>query len=344
MFTKENVLEKLKIIAYISNAIFLAAHIMYLSIFLYVGKRTMTIFNICSILFYLIMFILIYREHLLVYAYLFIPEIIAHMTVATIICGYSAGFQECLLGLVSLVFFCGYFAKKINKSIHPTIFSLIIVIDYLAIFIYSRVYKTGVAVFTRRKDSFLYAFHSIVTFTFVIGYLSLLTFYCYKLENKIIKDSSTDNLTKIPNRNALYSFFNKIEGVRDQYLLAIFDIDDFKKFNDKNGHICGDYVLKEIARIANENSREDFVARWGGEEFVVISRIEDDYEKTCEKIDGIRKAIDQFEFVYGRKKLHSTITIGVSKYHDNFTIDEWIKQADKKLYVGKKNGKNQLVK
>ena len=344
MFTKESVLGRLKLIAYLSNTIFLIAHILYLSIFLYVGQEVMIIFNICSILFYLVMYILIKYNHLIIYASLFIPEIVAHMTTATITCGFSAGFQECLIGLLSIVFFCGYFSKKINKNTHPVLFSILIVIDYLVIFIYSRNVKGGMDVFTRRMDSILYIFHIIITFTFAISFLAVLTHYCLRLENKIMKDSSTDRLTQIPNRNALYAFFNQIEEVRHQYVLAIFDIDDFKKFNDKNGHICGDYVLKEIAKIANDNSEDDFVARWGGEEFVVISRIEEDYNKTCEKIDKIRKSIDEYKFKYGRKTLHSTITVGVSEYHENFTIDEWIKLADKNLYSGKKNGKNQLVK
>lgn len=343
MFTKGSIFERLKNIGYFSNIVFVLTHILYLSIFIYAKENIMLIFNFCSITFYLLLFLLIKYEHLILYAVLFIVEIIAHMTTATIICGYSAGFQECLIGLISVVFFCGYFTKKVDKNMHPVISSLLIVGIYISLFIYSRVYNKHAAVFTRRMDSILYVFHIVITFTFTIGFLSILTVYCHKLETKILKDSSTDNLTQIPNRNALYSFFDKIDGSRDQYVLAIFDIDDFKKFNDKNGHICGDYILKEIAKIASDNSEDDFVARWGGEEFIIISRIDGDYQNTCDKIDRIRKSISDYKFKYGKKTLHSTITIGVSIYHDNFSIDDWIKQADIKLYSGKRNGKNQLV-
>ena len=191
-------------------------------------------------------------------------------------------------------------------------------------------------------STILFIFHIIIVFSFSTGFLWVLVNYTVKLDKKVRDESETDKLTNIPNRKGLENYFNKINGQENNYLLAFFDIDNFKVFNDINGHICGDYVLKEIARIAKENSIDDYVSRWGGEEFVVISKIEENLEETYQKIDNIRSSVEQFEFKYGRKKLKSTITIGIASFEEGFTLDKWINKADKKLYYGKHHGKNQI--
>ena len=184
---------------------------------------------------------------------------------------------------------------------------------------------------------------SIACHSIYITFLAILTSYTVLLEKRIEKQSTTDRLTNIPNRNGLNDYFVRIGESKDNYMIAIFDIDNFKKFNDKNGHLCGDYVLKEIARIASENSKDDFVSRWGGEEFVVIAKIDESIEKTISKIDRIRETIENYEFNYDNKKLKSTVTIGVAEYDNYASIDDWIKSADEKLYQGKHNGKNKTV-
>ena len=101
--------------------------------------------------------------------------------------------------------------------------------------------------------------------------------------------------------------------------------------------------MKQIANIAVNNSKDDFVSRWGGEEFVVIAKIDESIEKTISKIDRIRETIENYEFNYDNKKLKSTVTIGVAEYDNYASIDDWIKTADEKLYQGKHNGKNKTV-
>jgi diguanylate cyclase (GGDEF)-like protein len=129
-------------------------------------------------------------------------------------------------------------------------------------------------------------------------------------------------------------------GDKSNYYLSIFDIDDFKVVNDEYGHICGDHMLVEIAEIAKNNSTEDFVSRFGGEEFIVITKIDDEAIK---KIEDIRKKIEEHVFKFNGIDLHATITIGVAKYDEGMSIDEWIIQADKRLYDGKTSGKNKVV-
>ena len=141
----------------------------------------------------------------------------------------------------------------------------------------------------------------------------------------------------------MFNYYNRIHGQEANYIVAIFDIDDFKHFNDINGHLCGDYVLYQVAKIANDNSPNDFVSRWGGEEFVIISKIEDDIESTLKKLDRIRENINKHNFIYNNKRLKTTITIGAALFDNDESLEFWIKRADNKLYEGKQSGKNKTV-
>ena len=99
-------------------------------------------------------------------------------------------------------------------------------------------------------------------------------------------------------------------------------------------------MLFEIAEIAKNNSLDDFVSRFGGEEFVVITRIDDN---ALNKIEDIRRKIEEHVFNFNNLNLHATVTIGVSKYDKGMSIDDWIMSAYKRLYAGKTSGKNKVV-
>lgn len=330
-------------ICYFSNVLFLLCHILYLFIFLSFKAMMLVYINCFSIGFYLLIFLLIKNRSLNLYSYSVAIEIAAYMTSATIICGFGFGFELCFIGLTILAFFASYFSKFGKKLIKPLPIGLGYMILYIFVFVITKFVNPYPYDFPLILKDVLYIAHSIVVFIFVLFFMYIITNYILRLEKNIIRESEIDKLTQVANRNALNGFFNNLGNEKNHYLAAIFDIDSFKQFNDVNGHLCGDYVLKEIARIAKENSDDDFVSRWGGEEFVVISKIEGDIGETVKKIDRIRKSIEEFEFVYERKVLHSTITVGVSEYYENDNLDQWILRADKKLYFGKNSGKNKTV-
>ena len=162
------------------------------------------------------------------------------------------------------------------------------------------------------------------------------------LEKSIKNESRIDRLTLIPNRHSLYNYFDCLEN-KETYALAIFDIDFFKKINDTYGHICGDYILKEIARITKDYFIDDYVCRYGGEEFVVIFNTGNDYEKASIRVDKFRELISKHKFKFEDKIISCTITVGLNKYEDNYSIDKWVMNADNKLYEGKNSGRNKTI-
>ena len=120
------------------------------------------------------------------------------------------------------------------------------------------------------------------------------------------------------------------------------DIDNFKKINDQYGHNAGDYILVSIANILREACDDIIVSRWGGEEFLIlVSGIDED--QVLAGIEKLRKNIESEDFVFEDRHIKVTITSGVAARAKGQSIDNWINDADNKLYTGKNTGKNKVV-
>lgn len=165
--------------------------------------------------------------------------------------------------------------------------------------------------------------------------------------NKQLKElSRKDSLTSISNRRDILDkiFYESIRVERNKktFSLVMCDIDHFKSVNDKYGNECGDYILKKIAdTIVSSLRKQDIVARWGGEEFILLLP-ETNLEGGRIVAEKIRKIIGQFEFKYNNKIILINLTLGVSEYSIDKNIDGCIKEADKALYHGKNNGRNRV--
>ncbi len=131
--------------------------------------------------------------------------------------------------------------------------------------------------------------------------------------------------------------------------VILIDIDDFKKINDTYGHPAGDMVLKKVAeavcancRIKRPLNKIDFVARYGGEELILMlrSKLSDAAFKVAERI---RKAVEQTAFEWDGQKIKVTISLGAASLHAGENVpDLMVRRADEALYRAKRNGKNQV--
>ena len=122
------------------------------------------------------------------------------------------------------------------------------------------------------------------------------------------------------------------------------DIDNFKKVNDTYGHEQGDEVLKMVAAsMSGAVEDTDYVSRWGGEEFLMI--IFGDLPYTLKVAEKIQQEIKKRELTVGEQKVSVTMTFGISQCSDDSrgNIDELIRQADSRLYLGKRAGKNCII-
>ncbi len=158
-------------------------------------------------------------------------------------------------------------------------------------------------------------------------------------------ESATDPLTGLYNRRymkeELQKELSRSERSGHCFSIVLLDMDHFKKINDSYGHVTGDEVLRELARILREAVRlSDKVFRFGGEEFLILlpdSKGEDAFTQA----ERIREKVENFPFTGLRRK--TTISIGIAQSGEDCTLEYLIHQADKGLYTAKKKGRNRVV-
>jgi len=165
---------------------------------------------------------------------------------------------------------------------------------------------------------------------------------------EIYRMTIIDGLTQAHVKRYLLESLDKeiIRARRHQRDLSfiMFDIDHFKKINDFHGHLAGDHVLKELARIVQARIRRDEVfARYGGEEFALLLP-ETNMEGARALAEGLREKTEQSRFVFQNETIPVTISIGVAMLVDNHkTSLDLIKAADEKLYEAKRSGRNRVI-
>jgi len=126
--------------------------------------------------------------------------------------------------------------------------------------------------------------------------------------------------------------------------LLMIDIDKFKGYNDKFGHMAGDIVLKTVGQLLEEffNDPGDMVCRYGGEEFTVVLP-DCSKKKACELAEQLREIIAERTVILRREKTSVTVSIGVASLPaDAKVMDELIKKADQALYQAKETGRNKV--
>ncbi len=153
-----------------------------------------------------------------------------------------------------------------------------------------------------------------------------------------------DRLTKVASRHyfeeALLNEQRRFKNFQRNYALILLDIDDFKQINDMNGHLIGDDILKTVAAtISNIARKTDVVARWGGDEFVILLP-ETGVDTAYELAEAMRQAVENGDYPI---TLAITLSIGISGSRADDHTRNVFQLVDDAMYRAKKTGKNQIV-
>ena len=168
-------------------------------------------------------------------------------------------------------------------------------------------------------------------------------------KKKLEELSKIDELTGISNRRHL------MERLREElshykrsscgFAVILLDVDNFKSVNDLRGHLCGDYVLRELASILKGQLREyDILGRYGGEEFgIVLPGVTVDQAMTV--AERLRSKVEKSVFEHDSDKFNITITLGLAstEFGPEMSPNDLFKIADECLYQGKSSGRNCVV-
>jgi diguanylate cyclase (GGDEF)-like protein len=201
----------------------------------------------------------------------------------------------------------------------------------------------GLYVQGKKKTNVKYTTDDIQFCVNIIGFASI------ALENaNLYRQATVDRMTKLYTHHQfqkrLEEEIKKGHRFDNKFSLIMFDIDHFKKINDQHGHLQGDIVIKEVAKIFSDSIRDiDFASRYGGDEFIAILPQVD--SKTAARVaDRVRKAVEKFEFQTENDTLSVTLSIGVIDFNPAFVYynENIIEAVDAALYHSKQNGRNHV--
>lgn len=164
----------------------------------------------------------------------------------------------------------------------------------------------------------------------------------FSISQQLEYAANHDALTEVYNRRYLMNTLKQWMSMEHKhFLVALIDIDDFKKINDTYGHVYGDEVLAQLARLMQQEiDGKGIAARYGGEEFMLL------FEKADRKMvmDILKRISDGLgEFSNKTRQITITFSGGMEEYRTDARIDELFRNADKKLYQAKSSGKNQVI-
>lgn len=162
-----------------------------------------------------------------------------------------------------------------------------------------------------------------------------------EMQELLNKDQKTDLYGQTIFANTLNQMVELSESTNEGILLAIIDIDDFKKVNDTYGHLKGDQIILALAdtmRSLFQNNH--FISRFGGEEFsIIFTKI--GMDKAVSLLEGLRSSFEKRKYEFMDEKV--TISIGIAEWRKGWTADQLFEASDNAMYISKNSGKNKVI-
>ena len=335
---------------FFANIFLILCQIFLITIYTYVGNRTLQIINIVEIIYFILCIKYCYKNPLQYIGITFL-FILIHLIAGIVNFGWNPGYQDWLYGLM-VAFFLPIYNPKLEKRNYKSVifFSSIIIITYLVLLSISLFHNLKITQqLPDTIEKIIAYYNAIITFFSIIMFTLFYTKSSKKKEIELVRKADFDELTNIYNRHALDDIGKKIitkcKEINKPFSVAIIDIDFFKKVNDEYGHPSGDLVLKKLSDILRGYASSNFiVGRWGGEEFLIIGSYDLKYDDFVKNVKKIREKVAKAKFITeDKQKINITISAGCSSIYNFDTLEKAVSIADNNLYRAKETGRNKVI-
>ena len=321
-------------------------HIIFLFFFLFTGLTPLFITNVVSVALYIFCRFLLNRGSVTLASRLILTEVFFYILISVYYLGTESQMQWYLALILIPIFYNLEYSTR-----HRTILCAIDIIVIALCMLYGKLFTAPYA--GSQSAVFFYYFNSVFIISAIIleiltgnvvrGIVTILSSNDIEL---LRQQSYRDPLTNLYNRRYADIIFNEIEPnfasrrTPEKYAVAMIDIDDFKDINDRYGHDIGDFVLQKTVNTLQSNIRkDDYLFRWGGEEFLAIIRGVD-LSSAAGIAQNLCYRVAQSVYICNQDlKISVTITIGIAPIGKN-GFKEAITLADQNMYKGKNCGKN----
>lgn len=331
-------------------------HMLYTTAFGLEGIVPLFWYNLLSTVFYLYhRFVSIRKEH---YISMYVSsgiEILAHSILATLLLGWDWGFAMYCMALIPAAFYVNYSLVQLKGKLHiPIITSVVVCVFFIVLRALSSEFgPLYIGTYPEDMNKSFYYLNISIALLMLVFFSSLFAIEINYMQRKLEQENHRlgeiahfDPLTHLLNRRSMNQRLRLAHEMAEKQgqtmCVMLIDLDDFKKINDTYGHDCGDEVLVSVAHIImNDVRAEDAVCRWGGEEMLVLLKA--DLEIARKVAERICQDVRKIAILYKGKNVGVTLTIGIAEYKTGQTARAMIEEADRNMYYGKRNGKNQVV-
>lgn len=338
-------------------------YILYLSSFIHLvnvfifgtfENLPLLLYNLVAFLVYQLLATLVPRKVYFLITAITVIEVTLGVILTSVLFGSILGFNLYCFLLIPATF---YVTGTVDKGKHSVFASLGVSVVVLATYIFSTFFvPEDVSEIIKGHEGVATAVSIYNGALLVIFFTILLLLFNLEMRNstadlekrnmQLAQAAAKDPLTRLSNRRSMMEHLNysmhKFRVDKNPFCLILCDIDFFKKVNDTYGHDAGDKVLIHVADIISNQMREsDYVCRWGGEEILI--KVDGDLYSALNIADRIRIEVANSEVNFEGKTIRVTMTFGVAQAQANLLLEDFITQADNRLYFGKENGRNRVV-
>jgi len=316
-------------------------HIVFIFFFLSIGAISLSVVNVVSVVIWLFAFYFNQRGRYKTCISIITIEALFHATFSVHFLGLSLGFQYYLWPVAALILVAREIPIKqciVISLLCITLFACLEIGYVDKIYTYAYPVITDYAKFINIIAACL---PLIIAITNIRLDRSETEKVIYEIANK-------DELTNTFNRRFIYDIMENKQGNRRQnelvhYALILCDIDHFKKVNDLMGHHVGDDVIKQTAKQLIKCTRaSDMVARWGGEQFLIVLKNTDSNNATF-IVEKIRKSLHTDVKIKGLQNHKITLSFGIAVARPGEKFEDALRRADVRMYKAKKLGRDRMI-